>query len=480
MNSYLFTGFPGSSLYENLWANNFRPTSGATTERQDTTVGGSAWVLGDNYTRFLGISSTGTVSERMKIDTAGMLITNNGGICAATICSDVPNNGSTYGIKSDGGLYVSNGNATISANIGIGVAADTVRFHVNGSMRNNAFSTGSLVSDSSGNITVSSDERLKDIQGNFSRGLSDILLITPINYKWKASTGYDTLTTYAGFSAQNVQSAIPEAVGEDPQGMLSLSDRPIIAALVNAVKELNEIITGFYDKFTTKEICLGETCIDEQILKDLLEKNSLSAIVSSGEESSLPESTSTPPTSTSTDPVVDEETSTSTATSSATLSSISITTPADKLTYTVGDTLDITGLVVTGTYSDGTTTVETITADNITGFDSTSSATDQVLTITVGEQTTTYTVTINEAPAAATLSSIAITAPATKLTYIIGDTLDISGLEVTGTYSDETTAVESITADNITGFDSSATTTEQTLTITVGDQTTTYSVAIGE
>jgi len=44
-------------------------------------------------------------------------------------------------------------------------------------------------------------------------------------------------TVYTGFSAQNVQSAIPEAVGEDDRGYLTLSDRPIIAALVNAVKE---------------------------------------------------------------------------------------------------------------------------------------------------------------------------------------------------------------------------------------------------
>lgn len=44
---------------------------------------------------------------------------------------------------------------------------------------------------------------------------------------------------YSGFSAQNVQSAIPEAVGSDKKGFLTLSDRPILAASVNAIKELN-------------------------------------------------------------------------------------------------------------------------------------------------------------------------------------------------------------------------------------------------
>lgn len=82
----------------------------------------------------------------------------------------------------------------------------------------------------------------------------------------------------------------------------------------------------------------------------------------------------------------------------ATLESIAITNPASKLYYNIGEELDITGLVVTGTYSDGTTKVETITTDNVTGFDSSEVVRIQVLTITVGDQTTTYTVTITTQP----------------------------------------------------------------------------------
>jgi len=40
----------------------------------------------------------------------------------------------------------------------------------------------------------------------------------------------DTTTAYAGFSAQNVQEAIPEAVGSSSNGYLTLQDRPILAA----------------------------------------------------------------------------------------------------------------------------------------------------------------------------------------------------------------------------------------------------------
>ena len=49
-------------------------------------------------------------------------------------------------------------------------------------------------------------------------------------------------TEYSGFSAQNVQQFIPQAVATDSRGYLTLDERPIIAALVNAVKEIGAII----------------------------------------------------------------------------------------------------------------------------------------------------------------------------------------------------------------------------------------------
>lgn len=166
----------------------------------------------------------------------------------------------------------------------------------------------------------------------------------------------------------------------------------------------------------------------------------------------------------------------STCSETPTLQSIFISNPASKLSYYVGDTLDITGLAVTGNYSDNSTKLETITAKNISGFDSTAPATDQILTITIGNNTTNYTVQI----AAVTLQSIAVTTPANKLLYFVGDALDISGLAVTGTYSNGSTRLETITAANITGFDNTAAAANQILTITVDGKTTTYTVQIAE
>lgn len=78
----------------------------------------------------------------------------------------------------------------------------------------------------------------------------------------------------------------------------------------------------------------------------------------------------------------------------STLSSIEVTTPATKLIYSVGDTLDITGLKVTGTYADNTTALQSVTTANITGFDSSTPVNGQVVTITVGGKTTTYTINV--------------------------------------------------------------------------------------
>lgn len=90
-----------------------------------------------------------------------------------------------------------------------------------------------------------------------------------------------------------------------------------------------------------------------------------------------------------------------------TLESIAIKTPATKLVYTVGDELDITGLVIEGTYSDESKKDETITAANVTGFDSTSAVASQTLTVTVDGKTTTYTVEIKAAPSA-TVSNVTV------------------------------------------------------------------------
>ena len=123
-----------------------------------------------------------------------------------------------------------------------------------GSLSLLAYGAGTLVTDSSGNVTASSDARLKNVTGSFTRGLSNVLKLTPRTYRWNVKSGMNTDDENVGFIAQEVLDAIPEAVGQyrtsevevdgkktkkrEKAELLTLSDRPIIAALVNAVKEL--------------------------------------------------------------------------------------------------------------------------------------------------------------------------------------------------------------------------------------------------
>lgn len=107
-------------------------------------------------------------------------------------------------------------------------------------LRLHAYGAGTLVTDASGNVTASSDERLKTDFAPFTRGLSDLLAMdTPVSFRWNEDSGMDTNDRYTGFTAQGIQKGIPEAVSEGPNGMLNVQDRPIVAAMWNAIKELS-------------------------------------------------------------------------------------------------------------------------------------------------------------------------------------------------------------------------------------------------
>jgi hypothetical protein len=106
-------------------------------------------------------------------------------------------------------------------------------------------SGGGDICSTNGKITlVSSDERLKKIQGHYCEGTCVIEQIQPIKYTWKDRKSPPEI----GFSAQNIEKLIPEAIGKDNDGYLTLSNRPIIAALVNTVKEQEKQIQGLNER----------------------------------------------------------------------------------------------------------------------------------------------------------------------------------------------------------------------------------------
>eukprot|EP01029_Cantina_marsupialis_P010378 TRINITY_DN2364_c0_g1_i4.p1 TRINITY_DN2364_c0_g1~~TRINITY_DN2364_c0_g1_i4.p1 ORF type:complete len:1609 (+),score=287.36 TRINITY_DN2364_c0_g1_i4:313-5139(+) len=116
--------------------------------------------------------------------------------------------------------------------VGINTSSPTATLSVNG----DANKTGSTA------WGTFSDIRLKDIQGNYTKGLQDISALHTVMYKYKRnnSLGWNSEQQQYGLIAQEVQHIFPEAVTTDNNGYLKLDVHPINMAVYNAIRELNE------------------------------------------------------------------------------------------------------------------------------------------------------------------------------------------------------------------------------------------------
>jgi hypothetical protein len=123
---------------------------------------------------------------------------------------------------------------------GASAAALRVNWDSTGACRMTKYGVGTATFDASGNITSASDIRLKTNIKDYKTGLSELMNIQPISFKWRKESGNETDSTYAGFSAQNVKANIPYGTGVNTDGYLSLVDRAILASCVNAIKELKK------------------------------------------------------------------------------------------------------------------------------------------------------------------------------------------------------------------------------------------------
>lgn len=125
-------------------------------------------------------------------------------------------------------------------------AAGAVRFHTYG--------VGTITSDASGNLTSVSDLTVKKDIRPFTRGLNALIGLKPILYGYTKESGLDqTKDDYVGYGAQNVQEFIPEAVGHDASGKLTLWDRPILDTAINSILELNTRIKALEAKVADLE-----------------------------------------------------------------------------------------------------------------------------------------------------------------------------------------------------------------------------------
>jgi hypothetical protein len=103
---------------------------------------------------------------------------------------------------------------------------------------------GSADKPGGGSWGTFSDGRLKTLKGNFSSGLSQILRLNPVRYRYKPDNALGIRDTdeHIGVVAQDVQRVIPEAVTENSKGYLLVNNDPIIWSMLNAIKEQQQEI----------------------------------------------------------------------------------------------------------------------------------------------------------------------------------------------------------------------------------------------
>ena len=158
------------------------------------------------------------------------------------------------------------------------------------------------------------------------------------------------------------------------------------------------------------------------------------------------------------------------------LEMIEISKLPDKVTYIQNyEKLDVTGGKIRLVYVDGTTDEIDMTTNMITGFDNTTLG-EKVLTVSYGEQNTTFNVTIVKKQ----LLDIEINKVPSKITYIQNyENLDVTGGVITLKYNDETVENIDMTVDMISGFDNTSLG-EQILTVTYEGYTATFKITIIE
>src|SRR6185295_16982211 len=129
---------------------------------------------------------------------------------------------------------LANGNTEVfsvlqSGNVGIGTNAPTDKLSVN----------GTASKPGGGSWAVFSDERLKNVKGLFTSGLSAVMRLQPIRYEYKPANALnlDSKGEHVGFGAQTLQKVIPEAVSRNGNGYLQVNNDPIIWTMLNAIKE---------------------------------------------------------------------------------------------------------------------------------------------------------------------------------------------------------------------------------------------------
>jgi hypothetical protein len=146
------------------------------------------------------------------------------------------NTGNGYASIALGGAY----NSTAGTGVGQwAIAATPVALGYRLDFDYNGATKGYIDPTSGVYVVLSDKDKKKDFEDS-NIGLSAILELKPTLYRMKDES--NSAKKQLGFIAQEVKDFIPQAYIETIDGFIGLQDRPIIAALVKAIQELNDKI----------------------------------------------------------------------------------------------------------------------------------------------------------------------------------------------------------------------------------------------
>jgi Chaperone of endosialidase len=206
----------------------FRIRPGAPTSSVDIAASGNVGIGTASPTQQLHVLKSGAnTSIGITVDSNfdGALVLNQSG----NVQWNIHNAATTGNLSFEQGAGVSMLIQKTTGNVGIGTTSPGELLSVN----------GSASKPGGGTWSVPSDERLKNIKGNFNTGLKAVMQLQPIRYHYRKDNamGLKSETENIGFGAQSLQKVIPEAVTMNSVGYLQVNSDPILWTMLNAIKE---------------------------------------------------------------------------------------------------------------------------------------------------------------------------------------------------------------------------------------------------
>jgi hypothetical protein len=233
-------GVYGSAQKYAVWGEASSTTGYGVVGKATSSTGTTVGVYGQTYSSsgfagyfegrlaVTGRLGIGTVYPSYSLDVAGSAELNKGISGGALYCNGdetIWYNG-TYFSWGYGGTYnYFRDNVTIGTSLSPGYT-----LVVNGT----AAKTGG------GSWSNTSDIRLKNLLGNYDKGLKEIMALQPVKFFYKEGNPRELASDeeQIGFVAQDVQKVFPEAVSEAKDGYLDFNMHAVNVAVVNAIKEL--------------------------------------------------------------------------------------------------------------------------------------------------------------------------------------------------------------------------------------------------